>query len=58
MEKRLTFEPKMDCFAFKERHCAALDRLYCKLDGRCPFYKTYEQNEYENYLITKKMKKQ
>lgn len=45
MEKE-TFEPKKDCFAYREnrfdsskRECACLTEMICVNKGRCPFYK-------------------
>lgn len=41
-----TYEPKKDCFAYREgrfdsskRECACLTEMICVNKGRCPFYK-------------------
>lgn len=38
---------RRDCFAYnKEKHtCNALDKLYCRNECRCNFFKTKEQFE-------------
>ena len=45
MEKE-TFEPKKDCFAYREhslksynKECSCLTEMICVNKGRCPFYK-------------------
>ena len=41
------FEAKKDCFAYdgtgRKGKCAALKALYCKREGICPFYRTWQQ---------------
>lgn len=41
------FKVMTDCFAYdnKRNNCKSLKNLYCKLEGRCPFYKTKGSDE-------------
>lgn len=44
---------KEDCFAYKDKKCTALDKLYCKYEREtCPFYKTEKENKEQIIMST------